>query len=411
MKARKGSDCVDKDVFAKRIIELRKKKGYTQQQLADILQVTNKAVSRWETGEGFPDITLIKPLSDALGVTCDELLNDQKNYTDIKKSDIQKYIPYLVAISSLFVYYILLKLGVPQVLVFALFVAGLGASCYLMVQHTDKTRFLNLLKFQTLLLYFPLANVFMSVYVLYCYIKITDSATNAISTIITSGFASSVDGDMKSIMSVTTDIIWVYVLAAVFSIVCYMLVKNQCKRRFHMEWKTLSLRKMIFEKFSISNAYEPTPLAPKTAQKLNCVTNVICICLPILYVTIMYFAYRHYANDVPLVSYEELNTIVTSFIQRVATIFYIAIGIGSIASSIGFMKTTMKKMYSLKIVWLVVYCGVLVNKTSIEVYRFIRLPQNWLILGAICAIVYGIYVLRKKQISSCFKKHKNNKVK
>ena len=48
--------------------------GLTQQQLADRLHVTNKAVSKWETGRGLPDIQMLEPLSAALEVTAAELL-------------------------------------------------------------------------------------------------------------------------------------------------------------------------------------------------------------------------------------------------------------------------------------------------------------------------------------------------
>lgn len=63
----------NKDLGTK-IADLRKKKGLTQAQLADLLNISNKTVSRWETGEGYPEITLLSPLARALGVTVDELL-------------------------------------------------------------------------------------------------------------------------------------------------------------------------------------------------------------------------------------------------------------------------------------------------------------------------------------------------
>ena len=56
------------------IAEKRAEKGLTQQQLADRLHVTNKAVSKWETGRGLTDIQMLEPLSEALGVTPAELL-------------------------------------------------------------------------------------------------------------------------------------------------------------------------------------------------------------------------------------------------------------------------------------------------------------------------------------------------
>ena len=54
---------------------LREKKGLTQEALAARIHVTGKAVSKWETGKGLPDITLLEPLAGALGVSVIELMN------------------------------------------------------------------------------------------------------------------------------------------------------------------------------------------------------------------------------------------------------------------------------------------------------------------------------------------------
>lgn len=56
------------------ICELRKSKGLSQTELGNKLNVTNKAVSRWETGRGLPDSSLLLPLAKELGVTVDEIL-------------------------------------------------------------------------------------------------------------------------------------------------------------------------------------------------------------------------------------------------------------------------------------------------------------------------------------------------
>ncbi|MBR2683734.1 MAG: helix-turn-helix transcriptional regulator, partial [Atopobiaceae bacterium] len=57
------------------IKELRERKHLTQADLARELAVSDKAVSKWETGKGYPDITLLEPLSQALGVSVTELIS------------------------------------------------------------------------------------------------------------------------------------------------------------------------------------------------------------------------------------------------------------------------------------------------------------------------------------------------
>ena len=51
------------------IKELREKNKITQVQLAEKLGVSDKTVSKWETGKGYPDITLLEPIADALRVS------------------------------------------------------------------------------------------------------------------------------------------------------------------------------------------------------------------------------------------------------------------------------------------------------------------------------------------------------
>lgn len=57
------------------IKKLREAKGITQAQLAEIIGVSSKAVSKWETAKGLPDITLIEPLAKALGASVMELIS------------------------------------------------------------------------------------------------------------------------------------------------------------------------------------------------------------------------------------------------------------------------------------------------------------------------------------------------
>ena len=59
------------------IQKLRKEKNMTQVQLAELLGVTDRAISKWETGKGFPDVSVLKPLATALGTSVTELLDGE----------------------------------------------------------------------------------------------------------------------------------------------------------------------------------------------------------------------------------------------------------------------------------------------------------------------------------------------
>lgn len=73
--------------FGDFLYTLRKEKGLTQIELANSLKVTNKAVSKWETGEAMPETSLLLPLSKILGVTVDELLQGKRATEEGTKSD------------------------------------------------------------------------------------------------------------------------------------------------------------------------------------------------------------------------------------------------------------------------------------------------------------------------------------
>lgn len=70
----------------------RKELGITQNELAEKLFVTEKAISRWETGRGTPDISLLLPLSKELNIDVSELLNGEENKKN--KNDVEQLIKY-----------------------------------------------------------------------------------------------------------------------------------------------------------------------------------------------------------------------------------------------------------------------------------------------------------------------------
>ena len=68
---------LDKKTFGSFIAKLRRERKMTQQELAEQLHVTDRAVSKWERGLSYPDVTLLEPLASALGIGVETLLAGQ----------------------------------------------------------------------------------------------------------------------------------------------------------------------------------------------------------------------------------------------------------------------------------------------------------------------------------------------
>lgn len=69
---------MDQVKIGKFISDERKAKGYTQKQLSELLGISDKTISKWECGIGFPDVSLIEPLATSLGITIAELFKGEK---------------------------------------------------------------------------------------------------------------------------------------------------------------------------------------------------------------------------------------------------------------------------------------------------------------------------------------------
>lgn len=68
------------------IADERKKKGYTQNDLAEKLGISNRTVSKWETGNGFPDVSLLLPLCEELDISVNDLLSGER----VRQEDYEK---------------------------------------------------------------------------------------------------------------------------------------------------------------------------------------------------------------------------------------------------------------------------------------------------------------------------------
>ena len=77
-------------ITGKIIKELREKQNLTQIEFAEVIGVSDKTISKWETGKGLPDISLIEPLAKALKVSVIELMNGEYITNQNKSSNMLK---------------------------------------------------------------------------------------------------------------------------------------------------------------------------------------------------------------------------------------------------------------------------------------------------------------------------------
>ena len=98
-----------KEVIAKNITDLRTKANMTQLSLAEELNYSDKAISKWERAESIPDITVLKTIADLFGVTVDYLLEEEHKSNKsiiIANKNKRKFYGIIIAMAVLLVYLI-----------------------------------------------------------------------------------------------------------------------------------------------------------------------------------------------------------------------------------------------------------------------------------------------------------------
>ena len=83
---------MDASKFGSFVADRRKELNMTQKDLAAKIQVTDKAVSKWERGLGFPDINSLEPLADALDVSIIELMKSERMIKDDSNKDVEEVV-------------------------------------------------------------------------------------------------------------------------------------------------------------------------------------------------------------------------------------------------------------------------------------------------------------------------------
>ena len=92
--------------FGEKLLELRSGKGMTQEELAEDLFVSRTAISKWESGRGYPSIDSLKEISKYFSVSIDELLSSEKLVTIAEKenrANIHRVLDYLLGLVDLMV--------------------------------------------------------------------------------------------------------------------------------------------------------------------------------------------------------------------------------------------------------------------------------------------------------------------
>lgn len=77
------------------IAQCRKEKNLTQMQLAELLEITSQAVSKWENGRGMPDVSLLQPLCNVLDISLNELFSGEHISTEEYKGKAEENISRL----------------------------------------------------------------------------------------------------------------------------------------------------------------------------------------------------------------------------------------------------------------------------------------------------------------------------
>lgn len=96
-----------KDVIAKNLVELRTNAKITQLQLAEMLNYSDKAVSKWERGEAIPDIRVLVKIAEIYGVTLDDIVREENLLAPVPphKQITGKHI-FITALAALLVWFI-----------------------------------------------------------------------------------------------------------------------------------------------------------------------------------------------------------------------------------------------------------------------------------------------------------------
>ena len=372
-----------KEVFANRLVNLRKKKGYTQAELAEKLNVSNKTVSRWETAEGYPDISLLKPLSELLGVTCDELLSDELNYSNVTKYDIQNFLPFAISLLGVLLFYIFQMLNVPVLLSFGIFIGILIFSFYFVIKHTNKNNFTKVTYWNMLMLYFPLATFIYDIMIGFYFINTMSSLFGGYGILYDFSTIMQEFVSTLSVNSYTALFLLPYIFAFIIVIAVTYFLARHFNQSSKVNWKLHSEK---------NEKKLPIKLVILTVATIGILLGFwYWKYISLINITNMYF--ENYPD------FQQIMNIADTELKMAKFEIIIIVSIFCIIQVIIALKSKYKKIYLPCILVLFIYCILVTLFTGIEDMFYIQTPMLLSVIGAILlCIVYllAITVINKK---------------
>ncbi len=125
-----------KQIIAKNIVDLRRARGITQARLAERLNYTDKAVSKWERGESVPDVIVLKQLADIFGVSVDYLLSETHSSREDRSRTVNHMIIALISCALVYavatIIYFVLRLTVDAQGLWRVFLCAAPA-CFILI--------------------------------------------------------------------------------------------------------------------------------------------------------------------------------------------------------------------------------------------------------------------------------------
>ena len=119
-----------------RLLKLRKERNISQEELANVLDVSRQTISKWETNQSSPDFDKIIPLCNYFGITSDELLTGNQNILETKKENVKSNFArniavavmlYIFAIASIVLFAAQFDLAIIGVTIFFILI-GMGTA-------------------------------------------------------------------------------------------------------------------------------------------------------------------------------------------------------------------------------------------------------------------------------------------